>query len=310
VISFLPDETRLSQVCLRTADLERALRFYAGTLGFQIVKPAGGSRLAGVSPTGNAPAMIVLHEDRRAAPRPPGTTGLCHFAIRYPTRLDLAHALQRTIQNKHPIQGASDHGVSEAIYLNDPDANGVELYVDRPPMQWQWRNGEVAMPTEPLDIDNLLALAESRPVPSRVAPQADLGHIHLHAADLAAAGRFYHEYLGLGVTRRSCPGALFLSAGGYHHHLAVNTWAGDQPPPRNSIGLVSYSLDVPEAEVLYCLRHRAPLAGYDATTEIGEAGSECLRILDPNGQWLEVRHTPLPHRTSADRTRHPLSTRG
>ena len=105
------------------------------------------------------------------------------------------------------------------------------------------------MTTEPLDLNNLVASTEGQPPPQHVPPQTVLGHIHLHVADLAAAEKFYHEFLGLAVTERSYPGALFFSAGGYHHHLAVNTWAGDRPPPANSIGLISYRLEVPEAEL-------------------------------------------------------------
>ena len=286
--AFLPDETHISQIRLRTGDLERALGFYTGALGLRIVERIGGQ--VGISATGNSPAMIVLREERHATPRPPKATGLYHLAIRYPTRRDLAHALERLVRGNHPIQGASDHSVSEAIYLSDADDNGVELYADRPRSQWVWREGQIAMTTEPLDIDNLLASTEGRPALPHVPPQTDLGHIHLHVADLAVAERFYHEFLGLAVTQRSYPGALFLSAGGYHHHVAVNTWAGDQPPPGKSVGLISYRLEVPEAEILYCLRNRAPLAGYDARTELGETGSELLQIRDLNGHWLEVQH--------------------
>jgi catechol 2,3-dioxygenase len=290
--AFLPDETRISQIRLRTGDLERALEFYAGTLGLRIAERKGHE--AALQATESGAAMIVLNEERRATPRPPGATGLYHLAIRFPSRRDLAHALQRLMRHKHPIQGASDHNVSEAIYLSDPDENGVELYVDRPRSQWIWRNGQVAMTTEPLDLDDLLTSTGGPAVPSHVPPQTDLGHIHLHVGDLAAAERFYHEFLGLAVTQRSYPGALFLSAGGYHHHLAANTWAGDQPPPANSIGLVSYRLEVPEPEILYCLRHRAPLAGYETTKEIEGTGSELLQIREPNGHWLEVQHVLSP----------------
>jgi catechol 2,3-dioxygenase len=294
VSAFLPDETRIRQIRLRTGDLERALGFYAGTLGLRVVERREIS--ATLSATPNGPAM-VLHEDRDATPRPPGTTGLYHLAIRYPTRRDLAHALERLMRARHPIRGASDHKVSEAIYLSDADGNGVELYVDRPRSQWIWRNGQVAMATERLDLGELLASTEGQSSPPHVPPQTDLGHIHLHVADLVSAERFYHEFLGLAVTQRSYPGALFLSAGGYHHHFAVNTWAGDRPPPASSIGLISYRLQVPEAEILYCLRHRAPLSGYEATPHVEEDGTEVLKIRDPNGHWLEVEHVPAPHLT-------------
>jgi catechol 2,3-dioxygenase len=292
VSAFLPDETRIDQLQLRTRDLERAVGFYTSTLGLRVMQRCAG--VASLSATGNRPAMIVLSEDPHATPRPWRTPGLYHFAIRYPTRRDLAHALQRLMRAGHPIQGASDHQVSQAVYLVDLDQNGVELYVDRPRSQWVWREDQVAMTTEPLDLHAILASTESQSPPPYVPPETDLGHVHLHVADLAVAERFYSEFLGLAVTQRSYPGALFFSAGGYHHHLAVNTWAGNQSAPPNSIGLISYRLEVPEAEILYCLEHRAPLAGYDARRDIGQNGSELLKIRDPNGHWLEVQHAPSP----------------
>jgi catechol 2,3-dioxygenase len=292
VSAFLPDETRISRVQLRTGDLDRALDFYTGVLGLRVAERP--RRTVALSATASTPAMIVLSEEARATQRLSGTTGLYHFAIRYPSRRDLGHALQRLLRKGYPIQGGADHQVSEAIYLSDPDQNGVELYVDRPRSQWIWRGGRITMRTEPLDFDNLLASTEGEPGPAHVAPQTDLGHLHLNVADLAAAERFYREFLGLAVTQRSYPGALFLSVGGYHHHLAVNTWAGDRSPSANSIGLVSYRLEVPEAEILYCLRNRAPLAGYRTGTAIGENGSELLQIRDPNGHWLEVQHVRSP----------------
>jgi catechol 2,3-dioxygenase len=305
--AFLPDETRITRVHLRTGNLERALEFYTDCLGFRLVKKAGVEAGPGrtekdeeqeqevdaaLGTTESGPPLILLKEDTGAEPRPARATGLYHFAIRYPTRRDLANALGRLL--KYPIEGASDHLVSEAIYLSDPDGNGVELYTDRPRSQWTWRAGEVAMTTEPLDLESLLATTEGQRPPPHVPPQADLGHIHLHVADLAAAERFYRDFLGLAVTQRSYPGALFLSAGGYHHHVAVNTWAGDRPPPARSVGLISYRLEVPEAEILYCLEHRAPLAGYEARTVREEDGSELLQIRDLNGNWLEVQHVQSP----------------
>jgi len=289
--AFLPDETRISQVHLRTGNLERALGFYTNVLGLRVVEKVGPE--ASLSATGGQPAMIALSEDRRATPRPQQSIGLYHFAIRYPARRHLAQALERLLQQGYPIQGASDHLVSEAIYLSDPDHNGVEPYVDRPRPCWVWHDGQIEMATEPLDLDKLLATnpGPSRP-PMQVPLKTDLGHIHLHVADLAAAERFYHEFLGLAVTQRSYPGALFLSAGGYHHHVAVNTWAGELSAPPNSTGLISYRLEVPVAEILYCLQHRAPLAGYLARTLAVENGSEMLQIRDPNGTWLELRYVP------------------
>jgi catechol 2,3-dioxygenase len=192
----------------------------------------------------------------------------------------------------YPIAGASDHGVSEAIYLSDPDGNGVELYADRPRAQWGWQNGQISMVTTPLDLENLLTSIDTKAATTDPSTQPDLGHIHLHVDDLLRAERFYNEFLGLAVTQRSYPGALFFAAGGYHHHIGANVWAGKTAAPANGVGLISYRLEVPVAEVLYCLRHRAPLLGYETRMELSEEGDPILQVRDPNGNWLEVQASP------------------
>lgn len=283
---FLPDQSRIGQVQLRTARLERELEFYSGVLGLKVAHRQGAAAI--LSGLREEPGLLVLTEDRNAVPRPPHSTGLYHFALRYPTRKDLARAYRRIVAAGYPIAGASDHGVSEAIYLSDPDGNGIEVYADRPRSEWRWQHGQIAMVTTPLDLDNLLAATPSKPT-TEPPMQPDLGHIHLHVADLAAAEQFYSEFLGFGVTQRSYPGALFFAAGAYHHHIGVNVWAGKAPPPANSVGLVSYRVEVPVSEILYCLGHRAPLLGYETRTEPNQQGHRILQIRDPNGNWLEVQ---------------------
>lgn len=283
---FLPDQTRISQVQLRTARLARALDFYSRVLGLKAFQESDSQAI--LSARLKEPALLVLSEDRSSSPRPPRSTGLYHFALRYGTRDDLARACWRIIKAGYPVAGASDHGVSEAIYLSDPDENGVELYADRPRSNWHWQNGQIAMVTTPLDLDNLLATISGKVATMVPPPQPDLGHIHLHVVDLSTAERFYSEFLGLAVTQRSYPGALFFAAGSYHHHIGANVWAGKTAPPANSTGLISYRLEVSVAEVLYCLRHRAPLLGYETRMELHEASNPILQIRDPNGNWLEI----------------------
>lgn len=280
----LPDQTRLSQVRLRTADVKRQLEFYTAVLGFKALDGVGAD--CALSPSGKGPGFLVLHEYPKAVPRSPRSVGLYHFAIRYPAREELARAYRRLVAHGYPIGGASDHGVSEAVHLSDPDGNGVELYADRPRSEWRWQNGQVAMATAALDLDALLDSISGKKAADPLTG-AELGHIHLHVADLATAERFYSEYLGLGVTQRSYPGALFFASGGYHHHVAVNVWAGKSVPPPNSVGLISYRFEVSCSEILYCLSHRAPLLGYEIRDDL--VGQGTLQIRDPNGNWLEIQ---------------------
>ena len=146
----LPDQTRLNQVRLRTADIKRQLGFYTDVLRFKALDGVGADYA--LSASGKGPGFLVLHEYAKAVPRPPRSVGLYHFAVRYPGREELARAYRRLRDRGYPIAGASDHGVSEAIYLSDPDGNGIELYTDRPRSEWRWQNGQVAMATNPLDV--------------------------------------------------------------------------------------------------------------------------------------------------------------
>lgn len=284
---YIPEQTRLTQVHLRTARLTPLLRFYSDVLGLHASDGAGAH--ASLSAAPQKPALVRLSEDAQAAPRRPRSLGLYHFALRYPTRAGLGRAYQRIVEAGYPITGASDHGVSEAIYLADPEGNGIELYADRPRSEWLTHNGQIEMVTRALALDELLATATAR-FESPETAQPELGHIHLHVADLPVAERFYGDFLGLNVTQRSYSGALFFAAGDYHHHIGVNIWAGKAAPASNSVGLVSYRVEVPISEILYCLNHRAPLLGYETRTVNGENEPlPLVQIRDPNGTWLEVK---------------------
>jgi catechol 2,3-dioxygenase len=281
-------------VHLRTRSFEGVLPFYSDVLGLKILRQS--ERQTAVSGATGEPALIVLSEEPGAVLPAHRSSGLYHFALRYPGRASLGRAYRRLLEERYPIAGASDHGVSEALYLSDPDGNGIELYTDRPRDQWSWRRGEIAMKTEALDLESLLAVSEKE-IPE--APdQIDIGHIHLHVADLSLAERFYSEFLGLAVTQRSYPGALFFAAGTYHHHVGVNVWGGTATPPPDSVGLISYRLEVPVAEILYCLDHRAPLLGYE--TRKKQERTLVLQIRDPNGHWLEVDAGPTEAKLGSD----------
>ena len=274
---------RIPQLRLRTARLEPLLAFYEHALGLEILTKSG-SEAALAAPGQNEP-LVILSEDAGAVRRPTGSTGLFHLALRLPSRVGLANALRRLLRYQDALVGAEHHGVSEALYLRDPDGNGVELYADLPRSQWPWHEGQIAMTSASLDLANLLAATDA-PSARTASPQGiELGHLHLHVAELAEAERFFHKFLGLAVTQRDFPGALFFAAGGYHHHIAANTWAGGaRTPPAGSTGLISYRLETSRQESVEVLRQRALAFGY----ETGAAGPGFLEVRDPNGAWLEV----------------------
>lgn len=278
----LPDETHLSHVHLRTGNLARALEFYQTAIGLQVIdrNPV----TVTLSATGSAPAILILTEDPNAVRHPQRATGLYHLAIRYPTRRDLAHALMRLVQANYSVSGGSDHPFGYSIYLDDADGNGVEFYFDWPRSQWPARrNGLIVLAgNAPLDFDRLLATVEEEELPAHAAVGTDMGHINLHVPDLAAAERFYRDFLGFEVTAHIGPGGRFLAAGGYHHHIAINNWAGKTPAPKNAVGLISYRLAVPDMQVLANLEERAWLLGHEA-----RLADDVLQIRDPNGNWLE-----------------------
>lgn len=277
----LPAATHIAHARLRVADLERALTFYRDLLGLRVI--AADDASATLSATGALPPLIVLEAHPGARPRPPRTTGLYHVAIRLPDRAALARTLRRLVTEGWPLYGAADHGVSEALYLGDPDGNGLELYTDRPREVWPWAMGQVAMVSEPLDVRALLSLA--REPAEAIDPRADIGHMHLQVSDLARAEAFYCGLLGFTVTQRAYPGALFVAAGGYHHHLGLNIWAGrDAPaPPPDAAGLVAFGVRLPDAESWAALLARLEGAGVALDAQGDEDGSRRARLRDPDG---------------------------
>lgn len=288
----LPAETEIGRVHLKVASLERALDFYRDLLGFREVSVEGAT--ARLSATGRAPLHVVLEERPDARRKPQGTTGLYHVAIRLPGRRALARVLRRLVAREWPFQGFADHLVSEALYLADPDGNGLELYADRPREQWPRRDGQIQMATDPLDVEALLAEAAEAPTPwDGIDPGTDVGHVHLHVSELARAEAFYGDLLGLEVTQRGYPGALFLSAGGYHHHVGLNVWtgAGAPPPPPEAVGLVSFALGLPDREAWRALVERVRAVGAEVALGGDEYG-DWARTEDPDGNGVELLATP------------------
>lgn len=241
----LPTATRPGPVRLQVADLDRSLAFYRDVLGFRVL-----DRSDGAATLGAARPLVALVEKPGVRPVPRrGRLGLFHVAFLLPTRADLGRFVRHLADLGVPT-GASDHLVSEALYLTDPDGLGVEVYADRPREAWRLDGRQIAMATEPLDVPDLLRAAGDTPWTGAPAGTA-VGHVHLHVGDLALAAAFYHEALGLDQVVWGYPGALFLSAGGYHHHLGLNTWAAGAPPAGDDEArLLEWSLVLPsEADV-------------------------------------------------------------
>ena len=269
-------------VRLRVADLDSEREFYERAIGLSPIDSGDG-----VARLGSDGTPVVELDHRADAPaRAPRTTGLFHLAILVPDRAALAAALARAVRAGGRISGASDHLVSEALYLNDPEGNGIEIYRDRPRAEWERDGGEIRMSTLPLDVDGLLAeLREDEP-DSAMPDGTRVGHVHLNVADLDAAERFYSGLLGFDVTVRGYPGALFLSTGGYHHHIGVNTWAGPgaPAPAAGSRGLEWFELSVDDAPGLAELERRLGDAGAPI-----ERRPESLLTHDPSENGLLLR---------------------
>lgn len=286
----LPAATHVLAAALQVSGLERALAFYHDLVGLRPIRREDGQ--AWLAADAGGPALLRLVERPGARPKPPRTTGLYHVAVRLPDERALGRLLQRLIDQGWPLQGASDHLVSAAVYTADPDGNGLEFYADRPREAWPRLNGVIQMATEPLAAQGALLEGMQDASPwEGIAAGTDVGHVHLHVADLARARRFYHDWLGLDVTQESYPGALFLAAGGYHHHLGLNVWAGvgAPPPPEDAAGLLAFTLAIPGAAAL-----DEVVARLRANGAAPEATPDGWQVRDADGIRLELALVPEP----------------
>lgn len=257
---------------VRQLDAQRA--FHEQVLGLEPIERAEDE--LGLAPAGGS-FRIELVEDPDAVERPRPSVGLFHLAYRVPDRAALAETILHVRDSQARIEGAADHGVSEAVYLSDAEGNGIEIYRDRPREAWPTRGEQVAMGTDPLDVDELLTHADGpAPPPAGTA----IGHIHLHVPDLGDAETFFADGLGLPVRQRGFPGALFFGQDGYHHHVGTNTWAEGRRAPSNAIGLLSYTWSG-EAEAV---AERFREQGRVVERRAGE-----LAVEDPAGIELRVR---------------------
>jgi len=253
----LPEAAKIQFAHFRVSDLGRSLQFYRDLLGLVETRTEGNITL--LAAAGSNEPILRLTEDGSAKPRSRRSPGLFHLALLYPNRRDLAAAFKHLYVRRWPFQGFADHGVSEALYLADPEGNGIELYRDLPRDQWRSRNGELEMVTEPLDLDNLLSeLTGTEGEDTMTSEGLSVGHIHLQVSDLHRTEEFYHDALGFDITQRSFPGALFMSAGGYHHHIGANVWnsRGSAPMQEDGLGLVEFGVTLGNAQSRQALAAR------------------------------------------------------
>ena len=271
--------TSIGPVTLTVADLDGQAAFYRDAIGLPELRRAGDVVELG-APGGETP-LVTLVGRPDAPPRPPRTTGLFHLALLVPSRADLARSLHRVTAAGHRFTGASDHLVSEALYLDDPEGNGIEIYRDRPREEWTYAAGELEMDTLPLDLEGVVASITAGDTSSAaMAEGTRIGHVHLQVATIPETEAFYVGALGFEPTVRSYPGALFVSAGGYHHHLGLNTWAGPgaPAPPPGARGLRSFTIVLPDDASLSATLERAAAAGVDVDLADGRA-----TVTDPSG---------------------------
>ncbi len=270
--------TFVGEVSINVLDLNNAILFYQEIIGLQVLKK--NDRQAVLTTDGKTP-LLTLEQPADVIPKEGRTTGLYHFALLLPSRADLSIFLRHLLQTKYPF-GAADHEVSEALYITDPDGNGIEVYSDRPSTDWRWADGEVAMGTDPLDGNDLLN--ESNGEWSKLPAGTLMGHIHLHVADLRKTEEFYMQGLGFTVVNRY-GGALFTSTGGYHHHIGLNTWngVGAPAPKENSVGLNWYTLVFADEEARNKVTEQLKGIGAVVTEKEG-----FFAVTDPSGNEIHL----------------------
>lgn len=272
----LPASTRLGRTALRVSDMAKVGAFYGDVVGLEVLERDDASATMGVDGT----PLLELYEDDTLESRDVNEAGLFHIAFKLPSREALGDALQR-IDINWQLDGASDHEVSEALYLTDPEDNGVEIYRDRPQETWPIdEDGHVQMDTLPLDVD---AVREAGNGEKTAPPETAVGHVHLEVSSLARAREFYQDVLGLGLRQEFDEMAVFLAADDYHHHVGLNTWHG-RSKPVGGRGIAWFELVVPDESALEQVRERA--AGADYAVREVDGGVE---IAAPDGIGVRVR---------------------
>jgi catechol 2,3-dioxygenase len=255
---------RIGMVTIRVRKLDSVADFYRDVLGLSVMERSATGATLGAGGV----KLVALEAHPDAATEARNAAGLYHTAFLMPTRKDLARWLVNAAIHRVPLTGFADHRVSESVYLDDPEGNGIEVYADRDPSLWQWNGGTVTMATDQLDIDDLVALTDTRVSDYAHAPDGlRIGHMHLRVGDLARADGFYRGTLGFDPTRQR-NGAAFLSSGRYHHHLGLNVWqsAGAGRRDGTATGLAWFSLEIAQADLFAARQERLRQAGVEVAT--------------------------------------------
>ncbi|RKQ16946.1 VOC family protein [Ureibacillus endophyticus] len=270
--------TFIGHVKVKVTDLQRAIKFYRDILGFKILEQT--ATTVELTTDGKT-SFLSLEQPDNVIPKQGRTTGLYHFAILLPEKSDLANIVVHLVENGIRF-GSSDHLVSEALYLHDPDGNEIEIYIDRDPSKWTWSGEEVEMTIDPLNFERLLTSVT--PTKWRGMPENTvMGHIHLHVAEIEKTEEFFVKGLGFDVVNRFRGQALFLSSNKYHHHIGVNVWngVGAPKPPKNSVGLVYYTLVYADEEARQQVIENLEKLGYQVTEDNYQLTTE-----DPSGNVI------------------------
>ena len=283
----LPASTHIGRVRIQVSNLDRSISYYETIIGFRVIERSG--RVATLGAHGGGPALLELHErpgvqsvERR------GRIGLYHFAILLPNRPALGRFLAH-LAEVGARAGMSDHFVSEAIYLSDPDGIGIEVYADRPREAWRHEARQLTMTTVPLDVDDLIAAGAGDPWTGAPAGTV-IGHVHLYVRDIDQAAAFYHDALGFDKIVWNYPGALFMSAGGYHHHLGTNTWAASAPVASDDDAkLIEWEVVVPTTKDVSDAASSLERAGFAV-----ERSADTAAARDPWGTQLRLVSEPTP----------------
>ena len=265
----IPDEFKLGPVGLTVKNLDRSLLFYQDVIGFKVQRAGEGWVFLAAD---EGMPLLYLAENPNAVLGLSRLSGLYHFAVLYPERAQLGRVFQRLRESGYSMGGGSDHSVSEALYLDDPDGHGIELYWDRPRDAWQRVNGKLKITTDPLDWNGLLREAEASDERWSGLPKgAVIGHVHLHVRDLDAAEAFYRDVLGFELQSRYRNNASFLSAGGYHHHIGINIWETREENARlkDAVRMKFYTFCLPGGDEVKRLEGRLGSSGFDVERKSG-----------------------------------------